>query len=71
LEYQATGLAGQSFIKQKSVCGLSSPWGEGTGEGGQKTNMELAPPKSQTRNAQGKTQAISANRRVEWVKIIY
>jgi len=34
LECRATGLAGQSFFNRKSCTGMSSPWGEETGEGG-------------------------------------
>ena len=40
LECRATGLAGRSFANQKSCAGLSSPWGEETGEGGRKTKSK-------------------------------
>ena len=32
-------MAGQSFTSQKSDKGMSSPWGEETGEGGRDTNQ--------------------------------
>ena len=36
LEYRATGLAGWTFADQKTGSGMSSPWGEETGEAGRK-----------------------------------
>jgi hypothetical protein len=33
-----TGLVGCPFANQKSCCGMSSPWGEETGEGGCESN---------------------------------
>jgi hypothetical protein len=42
LEYRATGLVGQSFTNQKLHFGMSSPWGEETGEGGRKNKSATA-----------------------------
>ena len=42
-ECRATGLAGQSFASWKSYSGMSSPWGEETGEGGRKNKYGTRP----------------------------
>jgi len=41
LECRATGLAGQSCGSRNSCDGMSSPWGEETGEGGRNSNQEI------------------------------
>ena len=41
LECRATGLAEQPPASQKSCDGMSSPWGEETGEGGRNSNQEI------------------------------
>ena len=51
LENRATGLAGWTFANQKSGSGMSSPWGEETGEGGRENKWVGADAKRSRKNS--------------------
>jgi hypothetical protein len=53
LKYRATGLAGQFSASQKSCDGMSSPWGEETGEGGRKYKSRNPPKLDISRKSGG------------------
>jgi hypothetical protein len=51
LEIATMGLAGEFFVGRKSGCGLSSPWGEETGEGSRENKWIGADAKRSRKNS--------------------